>query len=105
MRISDWSSDVCSSDRYVLRLAIMLPLICAMIVGGLWIAKRFNLGGMNARAGNSRSVARLPETVFLSPGVKLAVVDFADKRLLLAVTKQGAKIGRASCRDRRCQYV
>lgn len=77
---------------YVLRLAIMLPLICAMIVGGLWIAKRFNLGGMNARAGNSRSVARLTETVFLSPGVKLAVVDFADKRLLLAVTKQGANL-------------
>lgn len=77
---------------YLLRLAIMLPLICGMIVAGLWLAKRYNLGGMNARAANTRSVARLSETVFLSPGVKLAVVDFADKRLLLAVTKTGANL-------------
>jgi flagellar protein FliO/FliZ len=77
---------------YLLRLAIMLPLICAMIVGGLWLAKRYNLGGLSARAGSGRSVARLTETVVLSPGIRLAVVDFADKRLLLAVTKQGANL-------------
>lgn len=77
---------------YLLRLAIMLPLICAMIVAGLWLAKRYNLGTLGARAGNARSVARLAETVVLSPGIRLAVVDFADKRLLLAVTKQGANL-------------
>src|SRR3546814_12110954 len=70
----------------------MLPLICAMIVAGLWLAKRYNLGALGARAGNARSVARLTETVVLSPGIRLAVVDFADKRLLLAVTKQGAHL-------------
>src|SRR3546814_2071136 len=70
----------------------MLPLICAMIVAGLWLAKRYNLGALGARAGNARSVARLTETVVLSPGIRLAVVDFADKRLLLAVTKQGANL-------------
>src|SRR3546814_19549973 len=68
----------------------MLPLICAMIVAGLWLAKRYNLGALGARAGNARSVARPTETVVLSPGIRLAVVDFADKRLLLAVTKPGA---------------
>src|SRR3546814_13824024 len=70
----------------------MLPLICAMIVAGLWLAKRYNLGALGARAGNARSVARLTETVVLSPGIRLAVVDFADKWLLLAVTKQGANL-------------
>lgn len=77
---------------YLLRLVVMLPLICGMIVAGLWLAKRYNLGGLNARAGNSRSVARLAETIVLAPGIRLAVVDFADKRLLLAVTKQGANL-------------
>lgn len=77
---------------YLLRLAVMLPLICAMIWGGLWLAKRYNLGGMNARAGKGRNIARLTETVFLTPTVKLAVVDFADKRLLVAVTKTGANL-------------
>lgn len=80
---------------YVLRLAIMLPLVCGMIVAGLWLAKRYNLGGMGAglrsRAA-TRSAARLSETVFLTPAVKLAVVDFEGKRLLLAVTKQGANL-------------
>lgn len=77
---------------YLLRLAIMLPLICGMIVAGLWLAKQYNLGGLNARASNGRSAARITETVFLTPGVKLAVVDFADKRLLIAVTKTGASL-------------
>ena len=77
---------------YLLRLGVMLPLICAMIWGGLWLAKKYNLGGLNARAGNSRGAVRLSETVFLTQGVKLAVVDFADKRLLIAVTKTGASL-------------
>ncbi|MBW7946576.1 MAG: flagellar biosynthetic protein FliO [Sphingomonadaceae bacterium] len=80
---------------YVLRLAIMLPLVCGMIVAGLWLAKRYNLGGigsgLKSRAA-TRSAARLSETVFLTPAVKLAVVDFEGKRLLLAVTKQGANL-------------
>jgi|TARA_R110000850_G_scaffold30665_11_gene84719 flagellar protein FliO/FliZ len=80
---------------YVLRLAIMLPLVCGLIVAGLWLAKRYNLGGLTgglkARSA-TRSAARLSETVFLTPAVKLAVVDFEGKRLLLAVTKQGANL-------------
>lgn len=77
---------------YLLRLAVMLPLICAMIWGGLWLAKKYNLGSLNAKGAGNRNIARLTETVFLTPGVKLAVVDFADKRLLVAVTKTGANL-------------
>jgi flagellar protein FliO/FliZ len=76
---------------YVLRLAIMLPLVCGLIVAGLWLAKRYNLGGLTGGL-KARSAARLSETVFLTPAVKLAVVDFEGKRLLLAVTKQGANL-------------
>ncbi len=83
---------------YVLRLAIMLPLVCGLIVAGLWLAKRYNLGGIAGGLGGlrprstTRASARLAETVFLTQAVKLAVVDFEGKRLLLAVTKQGANL-------------
>ncbi|MBB4632813.1 flagellar biosynthetic protein FliO [Sphingosinicella soli] len=80
---------------YVLRLAIMLPLVCGLIVAGLWLAKRYNLGGLTGGLKSRtavRSAARLSGTVFLTPAVKLAVVDFEGKRLLLAVTKQGANL-------------
>lgn len=80
---------------YVLRLAIMLPLVCGLIIAGLWLTKRYNLGGLAGglkSRSTTRSAARLSETVFLTPAVKLAVVDFEGKRLLLAVTKQGANL-------------
>lgn len=79
----------------MLRLAIMLPLVCGLIVAGLWLAKRYNLGGLTGGLKSRtavRSAARLSGTVFLTPAVKLAVVDFEGKRLLLAVTKQGANL-------------
>src|SRR3546814_8538934 len=64
MRISDWSSDVCSSDLVVMpELGLVLP-------------------GMVIAAGDSHS------TTYGAFGV----VGFG-------------KIGRASCRERVCQYV
>jgi flagellar protein FliO/FliZ len=74
---------------YLLRLAIMLPIICGMIVGALYLAKKFNLNGLRAGAANNRQIARVAESSFLSPGVRLAVIDFADRRLLVSVSKQG----------------
>lgn len=71
---------------HLLRLLLLLPLICALIVGGLWLAKRV-MGATPHMRG--QRCARLTETLFLGPGTKLAVVDFADRRLLLAVSKAG----------------
>lgn len=77
---------------YVLRLLVMLPLVCAVIVGGLFVARRvMNMTGKTPLKGPAR-VARLTESLFLTPGTRLAVVDFADKRLLLAVTKGGVSL-------------
>lgn len=76
-------------SEYLVRLLIMLPLVCGVIVAGLFVAKRV----MAATPGSkSRGAAKLAETVFLTPGTRLAVVDFADKRLLLAVTKGGVSL-------------
>ncbi len=77
---------------YFPRLALLLPLLCGLIVVGLWAAKRFlGLGLGVAPAGTSRAprAARVTETLLIGPGARLAVVEFADRRLLLAIGKTG----------------
>src|SRR3546814_7020940 len=78
MRISDWSSDVCSSD---LVLAAALSTSAAgLVVGGIfgsWLARGF--------------------------GVFAAVLGAGWA--LYSARSHRPKIGRASCRERVCQYV
>src|SRR3546814_5301045 len=75
MRISDWSSDVCSSDLLKIRLHLVIPTV------------------ENAIAGNA-----------FRPGDVLR----SRKGLTVENTNtdaEGRQIGRASCRERVCQYV
>src|SRR3546814_1290765 len=107
MRISDWSSDVCSSDlgfayRWSTRFLCMDKSEAEKELGRLrrqWFAKRKNV------------VALLRETIFQqeSPLVDTdasnKAVD-ADAALQELGSDQVAfEIGRASCRERVCQYV
>src|SRR3546814_7568562 len=74
MRISDWSSDVCSSD--------LLPY-------AVWIGLHHE--------------AQIPRTLpFRIEAVRASGEAFAAGR---ATACASAKIGRASCRERVCQYV
>src|SRR3546814_7013399 len=68
MRISDWSSDVCSSDLLGLR----------------WLPKRFELIDIDS--------------------FRVAATWFRRGRDLIIAVAAG-QIGRASCRERVCQYV
>src|SRR3546814_1634206 len=87
MRISDWSSDVCSSDLLIGYLAYYAGLTQALFVaakrwigwvpGGLAAASVFACAGFGAVSGSSTATA----AVF------------------------SREIGRASCRERVCQYV
>lgn len=74
---------------YFARLALLLPLLCAIIAGALWLAKKYfgvGLGGVGRPAADT---ARVTQTLLLGPGARLAVVEFADRRLLLALAKGG----------------
>src|SRR3546814_9981640 len=80
MRISDWSSDVCSSDlMYTLYYA---PGAASFVVHWLLIeaGAEYQLQRVNLQAGEQRSEAYRK----LNPN---------------------GEIGRASCRERVCQYV
>ena len=83
---------------YVVKLIILLPLIGAMIWGSLkgtqYLQKRFGM----ATAGNGRSV-RIIETTMLSPTLKLAVLEFHGRKILVSVSRQGiARLAEAPAR-------
>src|SRR3546814_11779905 len=91
MRISDWSSDVCSSD-------LGPPQI---------------RGDDQPRAAGSQHLRRrgsLPNAEFRQVGVELPLHATACVVVGLTVTQEkqssyNREIGRASCRERVCQYV
>ncbi|HMO74710.1 MAG TPA: flagellar biosynthetic protein FliO [Sphingopyxis sp.] len=76
--------------EYILRLALLLPLVGGMAWGSLWLWKRVQMG-MPIAGGGARQ-ARPVEMVGvlpLGPGSKLAVVEFAGQQILLSVSRNG----------------
>src|SRR3546814_17002475 len=109
MRISDWSSDVCSSDL-ASALLILMVRIAASIGDGPHDAAGF---GERLRFAQFAPFARADEVDGVPParggraGVAVAVgravaVDLAAQQTLMTDIGQ---IGRASCRERGCQAV
>src|SRR3546814_5438143 len=83
MRISDWSSDVCSSD--------LNPFV------------RHRAAGRPDEAGNGVEGGGLARAVGPHHGEYLARPDL--ERQVADRAQAGEQIGRASCRERVCQYV
>src|SRR3546814_9305265 len=86
MRISDWSSDVCSSD-----------LVDQHVVRG-------EAPGVAQRQRVRAEVGVAQHGALGAPGGAAGV---EDRSQVVAVARHdaGLQIGRASCRDRVCQYV
>jgi len=71
---------------YILKLIVLLPLIGAAIWGCLKLAQK-----MQARAGiggQTKSV-RVIETTMLSPTLKLAVIEFHGREILVSASRSG----------------
>src|SRR3546814_4118118 len=89
MRISDWSSDVCSSDlRIVIARGNAFDVVAPVI--GLDRALRTK---HDARR-HGRFATGMTDVVALQP-----------LRRLVQVKNVSQEIGRAACRERVCQYV
>src|SRR3546814_5573588 len=96
MRISDWSSDVCSSDLVVRVVVLRLPLVGrGSSLGGV-LQDRLVLGGQRIVLGLVEH--DLEEFHRLMVGTHH--VDLGD-----VLRAEAPEIGRASCRERVCQYV
>lgn len=71
---------------YLLKLALLLPLLAGLIWGSLWLTRRMQTrlaGPERARA------AKLVETTMIAPGMRLAVVEFRGREILLGASRHG----------------
>src|SRR3546814_7010311 len=100
MRISDWSSDVCSSD---LRLAIVAGLVVGPhephigVVEARLVEVEDRDGDAQPGAGTAVRLLEVGAAGFFEPLDAAGGIGQADFGEL--------QIGRASCRERVCQYV
>src|SRR3546814_9124070 len=97
--MSDWSSDVCSSDLFVLS-----AISAAMLLAGCASTHGLTPGGRVIEA-DSLSSSRSLGTPALSDAAFPAQdwwTTLGDPQLDALIREE---IGRASCRERGCQYV
>ena len=73
---------------YLLKLAVLLPLIGLMIWGSLKLTKRMQSHMGGGHDGRERTI-RVVETMMLSPGQKLAVIEFRGREILVATSRHG----------------
>jgi flagellar protein FliO/FliZ len=74
---------------YVLKLVVLLPLVCGLMIGCLYLWRRLEsrLPGQPA----NRMMA-VKETMMISPGLRLAVVEFEGRKLLVSVSRSGVTL-------------
>ncbi|XUU60727.1 flagellar biosynthetic protein FliO [Erythrobacter sp. HA6-11] len=72
---------------YFAKLAFVLPLLALLIWGSLKLTR--HMQNRLAQSGSSERAIKLVETSFLAPGIRLAVVEFHGREILLGCSKQG----------------
>src|SRR3546814_15079502 len=115
MRIIDWSSDVCSSD-----LRTSSPFYAGKIDAVIVDGQRLEFTYFNTSGTTVRNIynAYNPETNMSGPYSSTQLFEyggenyvgrytgqFTDWLTISAAYGKNKKIGRASCRERGCQYV
>jgi flagellar protein FliO/FliZ len=71
---------------YILKLIILLPLIGLLAWGCLKFAQKMQNRAMGTSGGKA---VRVIETTMLSPTLKLAVLEFHGREILVSVSRQG----------------
>ncbi|OBV10900.1 flagellar biosynthetic protein FliO [Erythrobacter dokdonensis] len=85
--------------EYLLRLALLLPLLAGLIWGSLWLT-RFMQSRLAGQPGAPGRHLQLVETSLIAPGVKLAVVRFHGREILLGMSRHGmVRLGEASAAE------
>ncbi|MES2493192.1 MAG: flagellar biosynthetic protein FliO [Pseudomonadota bacterium] len=83
---------------YILKLVIVLPLIGALIWGSLKLLQKLQ-ARCGAAAPGLRSV-RIVETVMLSPTMRLAVIEFHGREILVSTSRSGlTRLAEAPARE------
>lgn len=84
--------------EYFARLALLLPLLGGLIWGILKLT-RYLQTRMVGQMGAAGRHLELVETSLIAPGMRLAVVRFHDREILLGASRQGlVRLGEAPAR-------
>jgi flagellar protein FliO/FliZ len=67
---------------YLIRLAVLLPIVCALIVAVLFVAKR-----LQRRVPASGAGLAVSDVLVLGQGLRLGIVSIDDDRFLIAFGK------------------
>ncbi len=73
---------------YLAKMLLLVPLLGLMIWGSLKLTQRVQQKLTGAAAGAAPR-ARVVETTFLGPGLRLAVIEFRGREILLGCSRQG----------------
>src|SRR3546814_7664265 len=100
MRISDWSSDVCSSDLpHLVDGEEQLPFLHDLpVMNSDRVHPPRNIGGKRNDIGAKLSVARLRR-------IGIVIVEMPQDQSRECRQGERQQLGRASRRERVCQYV
>ena len=83
---------------YVIKLIVLLPLIAGLAWGSLKLAQKTQ-ARLNAAQGMAKRV-RVVETTLLSPTLKLAVIEFAGREILVSASRGGlTRLAEAPARE------
>ena len=84
--------------EYILRLALLLPLLAGLIWGSLRLTRYLQTRLVGMQVVGQR--VELVETTLVAPGLKLAVVRFHDREILLGMSRGGlVRLGEAEARS------
>ncbi len=75
--------------EYIVKLAIMLPLVCGLMIGCLYLWRRLESRMPGKPANRMLSVK---ETMMVSTGTRLAVLEFEGRKLLVSVSRNGVAL-------------
>jgi flagellar protein FliO/FliZ len=71
---------------YIVKLIVLLPLIGVLAWGCLKFAQKMQ---EKATGGTAGKAVKVIETTMLSPTLKLAVLEFHGREILVSVSRQG----------------
>ena len=74
---------------YILKLVVLLPLVCGLLIGCLYLWRKLEARMPGQPATRTLKVQ---ETMMISPGLRLAVLDFEGAKLLVAVGRGGVNL-------------
>ena len=74
---------------YVLKLIVLLPLVCGLMIGCLWLWRKLE-SRMPGQPANR--LLKVQESMMISPGLRLAVLEFEGRKLLVSVGRGGVNL-------------